>query len=306
MEALLSVPGPLDLARTFSRFQTWGEDPVNRLSEGVLRRAVRVGARWHGYELRWTGEGGATRVTVAVPGARRPEILAAAVAEARRICGADLDLEAFYRAAKEDPVLSDLAPRLHGLRPTLMPEPFEMLVGSICAQQVNLTFAFALRAALVRRYGTVLRVGGETVYAFPEPAVLARARVRDLRRMKFSGRKAEYIIGLARLIDEGELDLVALATRTNEEIIEALTAVRGLGRWTADWFLARGLGRGDICPAGDLAVRKAFAHFYNRGRHLSERAIRRRAARWGAHQNLLVHYLLAGQRLIRAEVGGGT
>src|SRR4030095_2497063 len=306
MEALLDVPGPLDLARTLSRFQTWGEDPVNRLSEGVFPRGVRVGARWHGYELRWTGGAADTRVIVAVPGARRLEILAAAVAEARRICGADLDLEAFYRAAKEDPVLGELAPRLHGLRPTLMPEPFEMLVGAICAQQVNLTFAFALRAALVRRYGTVIRVGGETLYAFPEPAALARARVRELRRMKFSGRKAEYIIGLARRIDEGELDLVALSARTNEEIIEALTAVRGLGRWTAEWFLARGLGRGDVCPAGDLAVRKAFAHFYNRGRDLSERAIRRRAARWGAHQNLAVHYLLAGQRLTRADVGGGT
>jgi DNA-3-methyladenine glycosylase II len=306
MEALLDVPGPLDLARTFSRFRTWGDDPVNRLADGVFRRAVRVGERWHGYELRWTGGPDDARVTVAVPGARSPRVLAAAVAEARRICGADLDLEGFYRAAKEDPVLGDLAARLHGLRPILMPEPFEMLVGAICAQQVNLTFAFALRATLVRRFGTALRVGGETVYAFPEPATLARARVRQLRAMKFSGRKAEYIIGLARRIDGGALDLAGLAARSNEEIIEALTALRGLGRWTADWFLARGLGRGDVCPAGDLAVRKAFEHFYNRGRGLSERAIRRRAARWGGHQNLAVHYLLAGQRLARSEAGGGT
>lgn len=306
MEAILDVPGPLDLARTFSRFQVWGDDPVNRLSDGVFRRAVRVGERWHGYELRWTGGPDDARVTVAVPGARSPRVLAAAIAEARRICGADLDLEAFYRVAKEDPVLGDLAPRLHGLRPTLMPAPFEMLVGAICAQQVNLTFAFSLRAALVRRYGTALRVGGETVYTFPEPAALARARVRQLRAMKFSGRKAEYIIGLARRIDGGTLDLVTLAARTNEEIIEALTAVRGLGRWTAEWFLARGLGRGDVCPAGDLGVRRAFEHFYSRGRGLSERAIRRRAARWGAHQNLAVHYLLAGQRLVRTEAGGGT
>jgi DNA-3-methyladenine glycosylase II len=306
MEAILDVPGPLDLARTFSRFQVWGDDPVNRLSDGIFRRAVRVGERWHGYELRWTGGPDDARVTVAVPGARSPRVLAAAIAEARRICGADLDLEAFYRVAKEDPVLGDLAPRLHGLRPTLMPAPFEMLVGAICAQQVNLTFAFALRAALVRRYGTALRVGGETVYTFPEPAALARVRVRQLRAMKFSGRKAEYIIGLARRIDGGTLDLVTLAARTNEEIIEALTAVRGLGRWTAEWFLARGLGRGDVCPAGDLAVRRAFEHFYSGGRGLSERAIRRSAARWGAHQNLAVHYLLAGQRLVRTEAGGGT
>ena len=306
MEALLDVPGPLDLGRTFSRFQTWGDDPVNRLADGVLRRAVRVGTRWHGYELRWTGGPDDARVRVAVPGGRSPRVLAAAMAEARRICGVDLDLDAFYRAAKADPVLADLATRLHGLRPTLMPEPFEMLVGAICAQQVNLTFAFALRAALVRRFGTILRVGGETVYTFPEPAALARARVRELRAMKFSGRKAEYIIGLARRVDDGVLDLAGLAARSNAEVIEALTAVRGLGRWTAEWFLARGLGRGDVCPAGDLAVRKAFAHYYNRGRGLSDRAIRRRAARWGEHQNLVVHYLLAGQRLARVSAGGGT
>ena len=158
MEATLHVPPPLDLTRTFSRFRTWGEDPVNRLGEGVLRRAVRVGEGWHGYELRWTGAPDDPRITVRVPGARRSHVLAAAVAEARRICGADLDLAGFYIAAKADPVLGDLVARLHGLRPTLMPEPFEMLVGSICAQQVNLTFAFSLRAALVRRFGTCLRV----------------------------------------------------------------------------------------------------------------------------------------------------
>jgi len=83
-------------------------------------------------------------------------------------------------------------------------------------------------------------------------------------------------------------------------VIEALTAVRGFGRWTAEWFLARHLGRGDVCPAGDLAVRRAFERFYNRGRVLDESRIRRRARAWGQHQNMAVHYLLAGQRLSAA------
>ena len=246
------------------------------------------------------------QVRVTVPGARNPQVLAAAVAEARRLCGADLDLESFYLTAKTDRVLGELVPHFRGLRPTLMPEPFDMLVSAICAQQVNLAFAFALRASLVRRYGTRLETTGEPLFAFPEPDALARAQVRHLRAMKFSGRKAEYIVGLARRVASGELDLTGLAERSNEEVIETLTAVRGLGRWTAEWFIARGLGRGDVCPAGDLAVRKAFERFYNRGRPLSERAIRRRAARWGAHQNLAVHYLLAGLRLARTTTGGGA
>ncbi|MBI4240482.1 MAG: DNA-3-methyladenine glycosylase 2 family protein, partial [Candidatus Rokubacteria bacterium] len=189
---------------------------------------------------------------------------------------------------------------------TLAPSPFEMLVGAISAQQVNLAFAFTTRSRLVRRFGEPVRVNGDLVYAFPTPERLARATVRDLRRMQFSTRKAEYIIGLARLVARGALDFERLARLPNEEVIAALTQIRGLGRWTAEWFLARALGRGDVCPAGDLGVRKCFAHFYHRGKPVSERAIRRRARQWGSHQNLAVHYLLAGLRLSQEKSGGGT
>lgn len=306
MERSFVVAGPLDVAGTLARFHLWGEDPANRLSGGVFRRALKVDGRWRGYELTWTGGPDEARLTVSVPGARSARSVDAAVAEVRHICGLDMDLGSFYRAAAADPVLARLIPRLYGLRPTLSPRAFEMLVGSVCAQQVNLTFAFAVRGRLVRRFGTPVRVHGETVYAFPEPSTLARARVGDLRGMQFTARKAEYIVGLAGRVASGDLDLGALSACPNEEVIERVTAVRGLGRWTAEWFLARGLGRGDVCPAGDLGVRKAFAHFYNRGRELSERSIRRRAAAWGSHQNLAVHYLLAGQRLERQSAGGGA
>jgi DNA-3-methyladenine glycosylase II len=305
MHASFLAPGPADVAATLSRFRLWGEDPVNRLSDGVFRRAFKWGGRWRGYELRWSGDPDAARLTVSVPGARRAAVVDGAIAEVRHVCGLDLDLASFRDVAAGDPVLSGLATRLHGLRPTLSPSPFEMLVSAVCAQQVNLAFAFTVRARLVRRFGEALLVGGQAVYAFPEPAVLARAGVAELRRMQFTTRKAEYVVGLARQVAAGELDLDRLASRPNDEVIERLTAVRGFGRWSAEWFLARGLGRGDICPAGDLAVRRAFEHFYARGRALGEPAIRRRAARWGPHQNLAVHYLLAGRRLATAVAAGG-
>ena len=306
MEATLAAPGPLDVSRTLARFRLWGEDPASLLADGVFRRAVRVDGRWHGYELRWAGGPDDARLTVRVPGTRRARVMDAALAQVRWICGLDLDLAAFYQAARRDPVLGALVPRLYGLRPTLMPQPFEMLVGAVCAQQVNLAFAFTVRGRLVRRFGTEVAVGGQTVYAFPEAERLARAQVPELRAMQFTVRKAEYIIGLARQVASGELDLNGLGERSNDEIMSTLTAIRGFGRWTAEWFLARSLGRGDVCPAGDLAVRKAFGHFFARGRLPSEEAVRRRAAAWGEHQNLAVHYLLAGQRLEAAAGGGGT
>ena len=164
----------------------------------------------------------------------------------------------------------------------------------------------ALIRWFVRRYGVAVTTDGSTIWAFPEAAALAGARVRELRALKYSTRKAEYIRDLARAMVAGTLDVETLVTAANAEVIAQLTALRGLGRWTADWFLARCCGRGDVCPAGDLAVRKAFDHHYGRGRTLSEEAIRRRARAWGPYQNLAVHYLLAGMRLSAARAGGGT
>src|SRR6059036_4047650 len=305
MKIVLAPDGPLDARGTLARYHLWGEDPTNRIGDDVFRRVLRHGGRLVPYEVRWSGPVDGARITVRAPGADAA-VGAAVAAEVRRLLGLDLDLTGFYRMAKADPALATLIEPLYGLRPTLAPTPFEMLVGSITAQQINLSFAFACRARLVRRYGTPVRLGRQTVWAFPDAARIAGARLRELRALKYSTRKAEYIRGLAHAVVSGTLDLEAICAAPTPTVIERLTALRGLGRWTADWFLARCLGRGDVCPAGDLAVRKAFDHFYGRGRILSEKAIRRRARAWGQYQNLAVHYLLAGMRLKQPAVGGGT
>jgi DNA-3-methyladenine glycosylase II len=305
MKIVLTPDGPLDARGTLARYHRWGEDPTNRVTDDVFRRVLRVEQRLVPYEVRWSGPVDDTRITIRVPGVVAAAGTAA-IAEVRRILGLDFDVVGFYRMAKADPALATLVEPLYGLRPTLAPTPFEMLVGSITAQQINLSFAFACRARLVRRYGTPVPIGRHTVWAFPDPARLATARVRTLRALKYSTRKAEYIRDLARAVASGALDLEGMCAVPTTAVIEQLTALRGLGRWTADWFLARYLGRGDVCPAGDLAVRKAFDHHYGRGRALSETAIRRRAAAWGPYQNLAVHYLLAGMRLQQPAIGGGT
>ena len=306
MNVTLAADGPLDVAATLARYQIWGEDPANRVDGDVFRRVLRADQALVPYEVRWSGATDDVRLTIRVPGTRSGAVAEAAAAEVRRLFGLDFDLPGFYRMAKADPALGALVEPLYGMRPTLAPTPLEMLVGSITAQQINLSFAFACRARLVRRYGTRVPTAGVDVWAFPDAATLARVRVREMLALKFSTRKAEYIRDLARGVVAGTLDLEALGSCDNVEVITRLTALRGLGRWTADWFLARCHGRGDVCPAGDLAVRKAFDHYYGRGRTLSEPAIRRRARAWGSYQNLAVHYLLAGMRLSGHKVGGDS
>ncbi|OLB95539.1 MAG: hypothetical protein AUH30_14830 [Candidatus Rokubacteria bacterium 13_1_40CM_68_15] len=306
MNVVLTPDGPLDPSATLSRYRIWGEDPVNRLSGDVFRRVARWKDRLVPYEVRWQGSVDDPKLLVRVVGARTSAATDAVLSEVRQLFGLDFDLPGFYRLAKADPALAGLIEPLYGLRPTLSPTAIEMLVGAITAQQLNLAFAFTLRARLVKRYGECVCIGGDDVYTFPEPAVLARVRVASLRGMQFSTAKAVAIRGVAQAMLDGGIDPAAFVTAGNAEIIASLTALRGIGRWTADWYMARCLGRGDVCPAGDLAVRKAFHHYYGRGRAFSEDGIRRRAAAWGAYQTLAVHYLLAGMRLSKPTAGGGT
>lgn len=306
MNILLAADGPLDARATLARYHLWGEDPANRFDGDAFCRVLRLDGRLYPYQVRAEGGVEDARLLVEVAGGAAGAVREAVTREVRRIYGLDFDLAGFYRMAKADPALAPLIEPLYGLRPSLAPTPFEMLVGSITAQQVNLSFAFACRARLVRRFGEPTTIGGAAVHAFPEPGALARVRVPQLRALKYSTRKAEYIRDLARAVVAGALDLDGMAVAASAIVIEQLTALRGLGRWTADWFLARCVGRGDVCPAGDLAVRKAFDHYHGRRRHLSETAIRRRARAWGPYQNLAVHYMLAGMRLTTRGAGGGS
>ena len=197
----------------------------------------------------------------------------------RKLLGFEFDLVAFSAWAAGEEPLAPLVVRFAGFRPTLAPDPFEMLVGAITAQQVSLFAALAIRNRLVERFGK--RVG--RVWAFPTRERLAAAAEDELFSLGFSRRKAEYVIGLAR----AELDLAALALLPDEEVKAQLTALRGLGEWTADWFLARYLGRPRAWPAGDLAVRKAVRALYG------DVDVRAAGERFEPFQNLTAHYLLA-------------
>jgi DNA-3-methyladenine glycosylase II len=291
---------PLDFALTLERYRLWGPDPANVYAGGALYRVARVGARAVPFRLAATGPVARPTVRVGFTGPDTPATRAALRGEAGRLLGLDADLAGFYAQAATDPVLAPLARSLVGLRPSITPDPFEMLVGAISAQQVNLAFAFATRARLVRRFGTPHAVEGVTVYAFPSPAAVAEADVATLRAMQFSTRKAEYLIDLARALADGHLDLAGLVGAPDEAVIERLTAQRGLGRWTAEWFLARGLGRPDVCPAEDLGVRRAVEALCFRGRPCDAARARRRAVAWRPYRSLAVHYLLAGLRRARA------
>ncbi|MFN2629327.1 MAG: DNA-3-methyladenine glycosylase [Gaiellaceae bacterium] len=266
---LLPLPQPYDFVLSTERFRAFGPDRANLWHEGglhrvVARREVRIEAAPGGVTvepLDWE--------TAPVVGT---------------LLGRPFELDSFAAFAAGDEVLARIVPALAGFRPPLVPEPFEALVTSITAQQVSLVSAFAIRNRLIERLGQP----AEHAYAFPTRARVSAAEEQELVELGFSKRKAEYVVGLAR----SDLDLGVLAALSDGEVKERLVAVRGLGEWTADWFLARHLGRPRAWPAGDLGLRKAMTAFYG------DVDVRAAGARFDPFQNLTAHYLLTGHRVL--------
>jgi DNA-3-methyladenine glycosylase II len=265
----VALPQPYDFAVSTARFDVYGLDRATVWREGGIHRV------FGGREVRIEAAPGGVDVTPHDESVERQVL---------RFLGLPFDLGAFYAWAAGDETLARLVTALAGFRPPLQPNPFEALVTSITAQQVSLQSAAAIRSRFIARWG----VAYEHAHAFPERERVAQATEAELIGVGFSTRKAEYVLGLAR----SELDLDALAQLPDEEVTARLVAIRGLGEWTADWFLARHLARPHAWPAGDLGLRKAVAAFYG-----DVPDLRAFARRYHPFENLTAHYLLTGLRV---------
>jgi DNA-3-methyladenine glycosylase II len=271
----IALSGPLDIPCSLEVFRRSGDDGIDRWDGHRLLRTAHVEGQAIPYLCHVTGD--IERPSMSVSVARDAPAVAIEAAVRRMFITAP---EALETLMAHDPHIAALEANFRGLRPVLQAEPFTAIVRSITAQQVNLRWAATTRRRLVEGYGCRYVLGSHEVMAL-EPERLASARVEDLRALQFTTRKAEYVIGLAQAIVSGALDLPGLSQATDEEIVHRLTALRGLGRWTAEWFLARALGRPRVV-AGDLGVRKAIGAIYFQGQRPSEIEVRNRTAHWGA------------------------
>ena len=216
--------------------------------------------------------------------------------QVRSILGLDLSVSKFYRMSSKDPVLGPITKKFRGLRPTKAPTVFEALIQSIISQQIHTNVARKICNLLVENLGERLQVDGNTYPVFPTPESLANAGTAGLKRYKLSHRKAQYIWGIAQQITTGELDLESLRFASTDEAIQKLTALRGIGMWTANWLLIRALGHPDGFPSGDLALQKAVTMLSNNEQHMSERDILRHSKRWSPYRSLATTYIFAQYR----------
>ncbi len=301
----IAVPQPFDFHLTVGH-QTYyrGKAGADLYADGTYYRALRHG---NGVVVASASPDGPAGLRVTLPNGGSQEALTFAADAFARLLGFDIDLAGFYAMLAEDGVLRGAVGSPHGLRPTRAESVFEALVMAIAAQQISGAVARTIRDGLVRTYGEPAEADGHELQAFPTAAALLDAGTEALRAQKLSARKVEYIQGVARHTAEGSLEPERFEAMDDEEAVAELTAIRGIGRWTAEWVLMRALGRQDLLPAGDLALRRVVSELYFDGETITEQQLAAFAAeRWRPYRGLTTTYLFALLRQQRAPVVQAT
>lgn len=184
--------------------------------------------------------------------------------------------------AKLDPDLQRGLELVRYPKPRIRVQGFETFLSTIVSQQISTEAA----ASIMRRVQALLpSMEAQEVLRLPAGA---------LRAAGLSGRKVEYVEALARAIDENRFEISRLAEMEDQAVIEAITALRGFGAWSAEIYLMFSLQRSDIFPAGDLAIRVALQKLKRIDNKLSEKQAREMVASWAPYRSagslFLWHY----------------
>ncbi|HEU4815150.1 DNA-3-methyladenine glycosylase 2 [Janthinobacterium sp.] len=226
------------------------------VAEQVTPTGLRKGILLHGVpvvlDVTFTDDTAVCRAEI--DGSASDDLQTALHGALLNILGLRIDPQPFARLAAADPLLAPLIRVNPGLRIVQSASPFEALTWAIIGQQINLSFAISLRRTFILQAG---RRHDSGLWCYPEARDVARLDIVDLTSRKFSRAKAETVLRLARLVDDGELSLELPPSGDVAAISQALLAVKGIGPWTVNYALLRGYGYADCSLHGDVAIRAA-------------------------------------------------
>lgn len=225
------------------------EGVAEQVKPDGLRKGVLLGGVPTLFEIAFDASGAACRVVsdgAAAPGdAPIHDVLL-------NILGLRIDPAAFAAFARDDAWLGPVIARQPGLRIIQSATIFEALTWAIIGQQINLTFAIALRRTLILQAG---RKHSSGLWCYPEARDVACLDIEQLTSRKFSHAKADTILRVASMVEDGTLGLDR--ARDPDDVSRELLAIKGIGPWTVNYVLLRGYGYPDCSLQGDVAVRAA-------------------------------------------------
>ena len=292
-QLLPRAPYSFDL--TVARFRRFASENVDLVVGKQYQRLLAAGRQLALATVTDVGTSAKPRLMVELRSPSRAALKQAEFhAQLRHILCTDFDIRPFYRLGRQDEMLASLVKRFRGLRITSSPTLFEALVMAILSQQINLTFAYSIKKELVEAFGRKWRYKGSTYYAFPEPVRFASQSLETLRGFRLSHAKANTLIRLGEAFVSRTLQQSEIAQLSDEKAIDALIQLKGIGRWSAETALMRGLARPDAFPGGDLGVVKYLAQgMLGKKEKATEAEMRTFAERWRPYRGLALAYCYA-------------
>ena len=261
----------------------------------VYRRLLDLDGKLVVASAKSTGSVDAPEILVELHGDKLADVEATlAAAQLQWMLGIDQDLGPFYSLAASDPLLAELSEKFRGLHLPRTATLFESLVLAVLGQQISASVARAMRLLMTERFGMSAEFDGVTYYSFPRPEVIAASSPEELRTLKLTQRKSEYIHGIALAALQSEW--AGLTELPDDEFVSRLVQMRGIGRWTAQWALVRGLARPDALPLGDLALRRGVSRLLREGEPVTDAEVERLAERWRPWRSYATAYLFGAMR----------
>jgi DNA-3-methyladenine glycosylase II len=209
--------------------------------------------------------------------------------------GLDDDAEDLYASMASDRDMAPLLERFGELRIVRAPDLYEALLVAVVGQQVSVRAAQSIRRRLMQNLGTRITVGEvpgpEDYHLYPTARQLTKAGELGLRERGLSRQKSKYLLEIAHRAATGELDREAFKALSDGDAIKRLCEIKGVGRWTAEIALMRGLGRNDVFAAGDLGLQVAVQKLRGMRKRPSEKALRKIAEHWRGWRSYAAFYL---------------
>ncbi|MGE5188349.1 MAG: DNA-3-methyladenine glycosylase family protein [Betaproteobacteria bacterium] len=214
----------------------------------------------------------------------------------RKIFNLDFELRNFYREVKNDQTMHRITQQLYGYKFPTTPTVFESLVDAIVEQQISIKVARTIEERIAKKFGDKIEIDGDCYYVFPTAKNMMGASTSDIQQVGLSKRKAEYIYNAAKFIVNGELDLEEMSVETDvDRVVSMLDEVKGIGVWTAELTMLRGMQRWDVLPADDFGIRRVISAYYCGGKPIKAPEAREIAKVWGKWKGLAAFYLIVAE-----------
>ena len=266
---------------------------IDRWDGTTYRRVIVVEGRPTELAVRQTGSTAAPRLRVTATPPPQTLLQRRHVRSiVDRLLGLRIDLTDWYRMAAGDARLRPLADTFRGMKPPRFPTMFEAVVNGFACQQLSLEVCLELLNRLATISSAKLGRRGDVRYAFPTARDIARLPAEKYRAIGFSRQKVRALLDLARPITRQELELESLAREDDAVVRQRLLELRGVGRWTAEYVLLRGVGRLHVFPGDDVGAQKRLARWLGRSRPLDYAGVRRAVERWQPYAGLVYFHLL--------------